>query len=231
MHETEQAGPILAIGAHPDDTEFSAGGSIALFTAAGRRVSYVVCTDGSKGSKDRSIAQTDLIARRKVEQRSAARVLGVTDILFLDQVDGELENNRQVRLRIAKRIRELRPSVILTHDAWKPWMLHPDHRACGLAVTDSFVAARDHLYLPELESQGLEPWEVPELWLWSTETPDHVVDITDTMDTKLSAIKSHISQVDDPVYIDKRMRDAAHDMGSAAGFSFAEGFKRLIPHH
>src|SRR5579864_1364472 len=114
----ELQGPLLIVGAHPDDPEFSAGGTVAAFTAAGQAVHYVICTDGSKGSKDRSVNPHDLVRRRQDEQRGAAEELGVASVTFLEQIDGELENNRAVRIRIARRIRELRPHVLITHDAW-----------------------------------------------------------------------------------------------------------------
>src|ERR671938_1677066 len=141
-------GPVLVVGAHPDDTEFGAGGTVAAFTAAGQAVHYMVCTDGSKGSKDRLVRPADLVRRRQAEQRGAAEELGVSSVTFLEQVDGEMENTRDVRLRIARRIRELRPHVLITHDAWRPWMLHPDNRAAGSAATAAFVAAGVHLYPP-----------------------------------------------------------------------------------
>lgn len=223
-------GAVLAVGAHPDDTEFAAGGTIALFARAGQPVHYIVCTDGSKGTKDRSIDSHHLIQTRREEQQAAADALGVLSLTFLDQVDGEMENNRLVRLHIARRIRELRPAVLLTHDAWRPWMLHPDHRATGLAVTDAFVAARDHLYLPELLQEGLEPWPVPEIWLWGTLDPDHHVDISTSIDQKLRSLRHHRSQIADFEAVEERMRTLAREVGEAVGIDAAEGFKRLTPH-
>ena len=225
----EFKGPLLVVGAHPDDPEFGAGGTIAAFTAAGQEAHYIVCTDGSKGSKDRAIVQRDLIERRQVEQRGAATELGVAGVTFLEQIDGEMENTRAVRLRIARRIRELRPHVLITHDAWRPWQLHPDHRATGLAVTDAFVAARDHLYLPELLAEGLDPWPVPELWLFGALEPDHWVDTTATIERKLAALRHHASQISDFTRLDERLRKAAHEIGEPRGREYAEAFKRLTP--
>ena len=225
----ELQGPVLVVGAHPDDTEFGAGGTVAAFTAAGQDAHYIVCTDGSKGSKDRAIHPTDLVRRRQAEQRGAAEELGVSSVTFLEQVDGEMENTRDVRLRIARRIRELRPHVLITHDAWRPWMLHPDHRAVGFAVTDAFVAARDHLYLPELLEEGLEPWPVPELWLWGTLHPDHWVDTSATLERKLAALRHHESQISDFAALGERLRQGAHETGEPQGMDYAEAFKRLGP--
>jgi LmbE family N-acetylglucosaminyl deacetylase len=222
-------GPVLVVGAHPDDTEFGAGGTVAAFTAAGQAAHYIVCTDGSKGSKDRAVHPTDLVRRRQAEQRGAAEELGVSSVTFLEQVDGEMENTRDVRLRIARRIRELRPHVLITHDAWRPWMLHPDHRAAGFAVTDAFVAARDHLYLPELLEEGLEPWSVPELWLWGTLQPDYWVDTSATIARKLAALRHHESQISDFAALEERLRQGARETGEPHGMAYAEAFKRLLP--
>ena len=225
----ELQGPVLVVGAHPDDTEFGAGGTVAAFTAAGQAAHYIVCTDGSKGSKDRTVHPADLVRRRQAEQRGAAEELGVSSVTFLEQVDGEMENTRDVRLRIARRIRELRPHVLITHDAWRPWMLHPDHRATGFAVTDAFVAARDHLYLPELLDEGLEPWSVPELWLWGTLQPDYWVDTSATIARKLAALRHHESQISDFAALDERLRQGARETGEPHGMAYAEAFKRLLP--
>ena len=222
-------GPVLVVGAHPDDTEFGAGGTVAAFTAAGQAAHYIVCTDGSKGSKDRTVHPADLVRRRQAEQRGAAEELGVSSVTFLEQVDGEMENTRDVRLRIARRIRELRPHVLITHDAWRPWMLHPDHRATGFAVTDAFVAARDHLYLPELLDEGLEPWPVPELWLWGTLHPDYWVDTSATIERKVAALHHHESQISDFAALEERLRQGARETGEPHGMDYAEAFKRLLP--
>jgi LmbE family N-acetylglucosaminyl deacetylase len=222
-------GPVLVVGAHPDDTEFGAGGTVAAFTAAGQAAHYIVCTDGSKGSKDRTVHPADLVRRRQAEQRGAAEELSVSSVTFLEQVDGEMENTRDVRLRIARRIRELRPHVLITHDAWRPWMLHPDHRAAGFAVTDAFVAARDHLYLPELLEEGLEPWSVPELWLWGTLQPDYWVDTSATIARKLAALRHHESQISDFAALEERLRQGARETGEPHGMAYAEAFKRLLP--
>ncbi len=225
-------GPLLVVGAHPDDTEFAAGGTIALFSEHGQEVHYVVLTDGSKGTKDRSLEPARLIALRRDEQRAAGAALGVAPehIHFMDQVDGELVNTPELRLRLARLIRQIRPHVLAGHDAWRPYMLHPDHRAAGFATTDAMVAARDHLYAPPLWSEeGLEPFDVPEIWLFAAEIPDHWVDITATFERKIAAIRCHVTQVRDPEGLAIRMRENAARTGEPKGLAFAEAFKRLTP--
>ena len=125
-------------------------------------VHYVVCTDGSKGTKDRSLAPRDLVATREREQRAAADLLGVKSVTFLRQIDGELQATIACRTDLAREIRRVRPRVMITHDPWRLYQLHPDHRAAGFLSTDAFVAARDHLYSPELFlEEALEPYDVP----------------------------------------------------------------------
>jgi LmbE family N-acetylglucosaminyl deacetylase len=222
-------GPLLVVGAHPDDTEFAAGGTIAAFTAAGQHVEYAVCTDGSKGTKDRAISLTALVATREAEQREAARFLGVRAVTFLHQVDGELENTFHCRLALARLIRTLRPRVVITHDPWRHYMLHPDHRAAGFISTDAFVAARDHLYVPELYNlEQLEPHDVPEVWFYAPAEVDFFVDITATIDSKVAAIGRHVSQLRDPHGTAERIRLRASETGARHGVAFAEEFKRLV---
>jgi LmbE family N-acetylglucosaminyl deacetylase len=222
-------GPVLVVGAHPDDTEFAAGGTVATFTALGQQVEYIVCTDGSKGTKERSLAQEALVAAREEEQRAAATVLGVQQVTFLHQVDGELENTYECRKAVARVIRRLRPRVLIAHDPWRQYMLHPDHRAAGFISTDAFVAARDHLYVPELfRDEHLEPYDVPEIWLFAPAEVDFFVDITNTVEKKIEAIRCHTSQIRDPEGMATRLRTRTADAGARHGVGAAEEFKRLV---
>ena len=141
----------LAIGAHPDDIEFGAGGTLTSWARDGCRVIMVVMTDGSKGSWRPDVDQAELVAQRAAEQRAAAAVLGAAGVEMLGHIDGELENSMAVRARVASLIRSYRPDVVLTHDPWARYEIHPDHRATGWAVVDGAVAARDHLFYPDDE--------------------------------------------------------------------------------
>ncbi|GAC1435111.1 MAG: PIG-L family deacetylase [Chloroflexota bacterium] len=225
-------GPLLVVGAHPDDTEFAAGGTIAVFTEAGQAVHYAVLTNGSKGTKDRALAGSRLVELRRDEQRAAGTALGVVadNIHFLEQTDGELVNSPELRVSLARLIRRIRPHVLAGHDPWRPYQLHPDHRAAGFATTDAMVAARDHLYVPELwAAEHLEPYDVPEIWLFGAEVADHWVDISTTFERKLAAIRCHVTQVRDPEGLATRMREGAARVGEARGLAFAEAYKRLLP--
>ena len=221
-------GPLLVVGAHPDDTEFATGGTIATFRAHDQEVYYFVCTDGSKGTKDRSLNPVDLVATRRREQQAAADLLGVRTVTFLGAVDGELEASLANRAALARAIRQVRPRVLITHDPWRPYQLHPDHRAAGFLSTDAFVAARDHLYAHELLShEGLKPYDVPELWFYAPAETDFFVDISEVIEKKIEAIACHASQIRDPQTLGERLRGRAAEAGARHGVQYAEEFKRL----
>jgi LmbE family N-acetylglucosaminyl deacetylase len=221
-------GPVLVVGAHPDDPEFGAGGTIAMFTRNGQNVHYVVCTDGSRGTKDRQVSPMDLARTRAREQRAAADALGVSNIFFFNQSDGSLAVTLDLRRSLARIIRQIRPRVLITHDPWRQYQLHPDHRAAGFLSTDAFVAARDHLYHPELLSdEGLEPYDVPEIWFFAPAEIDYFVDISSTLEQKIEAVLQHASQLRDPAATAERLRARAAETGKRHAVAAAEEFKRL----
>ncbi len=221
-------GPVLVVGAHPDDPEFGAGGTVATFTRNGQSVHYVVCTDGSRGTKDRTIDPIDLARTRAREQRAAADVLGVASVFFFNQNDGNLAVTSELRRDMARIIRQVRPRIVITHDPWRLYQLHPDHRAAGFLTTDAFVAARDHLYHPELfYDEALEPFDVSEIWFYGPAETDHFVDISPTLEQKIEAISRHESQLRDPAATAERLRARAAEAGKRHGIPAAEEFKRL----
>lgn len=194
MATTNLATPAvaLAIGAHPDDIEFGCGGTLAKWAASGCEIHHLVCTDGSKGSWDPSEDPAQLVATRREEQRAASRALGGKgEVVFLGWPDGELESGLRQRFEVAAWIRRIRPNVVLGHDPWKRYRLHPDHRNAGWLVTDGIVAARDPLFFPEL---GTEPHRPDVLLLWEADEADHVEDVAGFEDAKLSALFAHRSQ-------------------------------------
>ena len=154
-------GQILVVVAHADDAELSAGGSVAKWVSEGNCVDYVVATNGNKGTKDLELSPHRLAEIREAEQRAAAEVLGVRDVNFLLYNDGELHSGGTLGVQLAILIRHYRPSLIVTHDPWRPCMVHPDHRALGYAVIEGIVAARDHLFLPALSVIDLKPHHTP----------------------------------------------------------------------
>ena len=225
----------LVVVAHPDDAELSCGGSVARWTSAGVEVIYVICTDGSRGTKDRGMTPARLAAIREREQREAAALLGVHTISFLRHEDGELEATKGFRAEIALLIRKFKPRVIVTHDPWRPYMIHPDHRAVGFTTVDAVVAARDHLFLADHTEAGIEPHEPREILFAFPGQPDHIVDISDTLERKLQAIRCHRSQVGEKDFPSwrRKMADWARDVAMDRDFTYGEGFKRLIlgAHH
>lgn len=184
----------LAIGAHPDDVEFGAGGLLAKWAADGCTIHHLVCTDGSKGTWDPHADLVALAATREAEQREASRRLGganAGEVRFLRYVDGELASDLVARERVAAVIRELRPAVVLGHDPWKRYRLHPDHRHAGLLTCDGVVAARDPHFFPR---QGLNPHRPDLLLLFEADEADHVEDVSAFVDRKLAALEAHSSQ-------------------------------------
>ena len=224
----------LAIGAHPDDVDFGCGATLAKWAADGCEVSVVVCTDGSKGTWDPSADEVALVATRQDEQRKAAAALGATgEIGFLGWVDGELASGLDARAQIAYWIRRTRPEVVLGHDPWKRYRLHPDHRHAGLLTTDGIVAARDPKFFPH---QGFPHHRPDRLLLFEADQPDHVEEVTGWLEAKLAALMAHESQFestmrsgDDPQLARFRQRvEAKLTMaGEAAGVPQAELFKLI----
>ena len=219
----------LAIGAHPDDAEFGAGGTLARLAREGWEVTYIIVTNGNKGTHDRALSPFDLSAAREIEQRKALDVLGgKTQAIHLRYNDGELEASAALRLEMALYIRILKPNLVFSHDPWKQYMWHPDHRAVGFAVIDGLVSARDHLFVPGMMQVGIDLWRPETLYLWAAEQPDHFEDITSTLDTKIAALREHHTQLDNANGWEDRVRNRAAEIGAPHGFAAAEGFKKMI---
>ena len=219
-HDLATPSSALAIGAHPDDVEFGCGGLLAKWAADGCMIHHLVCTDGSKGTWDVDADVTALAARRQLEQREAARRLagGIADrageVRFLGHVDGELDSSLTERGEVARVIREIRPQVVLGHDPWKRYRLHPDHRHAGLLACEGIVAARDPHFFPE---HGLAHHRPDALLLWEADEPDHVEDVTDHVDTKLHALLAHESQFESTMKaVDRDALDAFADSDQGA---------------
>ncbi len=229
---------VLTIGAHPDDAEFGAGATLARWADDGASITILVITDGSKGSWNPHEDQHGLAARRIGEQRAAADVLGVDSCEHLGFVDGELEYSMDLRLTIARAIRTHRPDIVLSHDPWQRYQLHPDHRAAGLATVDGVVSAREPL---ALKDSGLPAHRPEALLLWSADEPDHAEPVESKWsDRKIEALLCHASQgattMGNPQEATDRRDefvariDAWHARnGQRLGTGPAEVFKRLTP--
>ena len=224
----------LAIGAHPDDVEFGCGATLAKWAAAGCVVHHLVLTDGSKGTWDPKADTAALVLTRQAEQRAAARALGARgEVVFLGWPDGELDSGLRQRWQVAYWIRALRPQVVLGHDPWKRYRLHPDHRHAGLLACDGIVAARDPHFFPE---QGVAPHWPSTLLLWEADSVHHAEDVSDFVDAKLSAIEAHASQFESTMRaVDEagleafrvRIRSRLAELGALAGCAAAEVFARI----
>jgi LmbE family N-acetylglucosaminyl deacetylase len=228
MTQADETRRALVIGAHPDDNEFGAGGTVAKLNAQGWETTFIIVTNGNKGTHDQKMSPYDLSETREQEQRAAAEVLGVNNVLFLRNNDGELEPTSALRTEIAIYIRHFKPHYVFTHDPWKHYMLHPDHRAVGFAVIDGIVSARDHLFLPGLGQIGFGLWRPEALFLWGAEQPDHVEDISDFIEQKIRALREHHTQLDHLTDLDQRMRERAANIGKEHGYAAAEMFKKIV---
>jgi LmbE family N-acetylglucosaminyl deacetylase len=219
---------VLVLFAHPDDADFMCGGTVAKWAREGVDVHYVSITDGSAGSNEPGVTREQMRPIREREQRAAAEVLGVTSVTFLGELDGHLEVSLDTRRKVCREVRRLRPDVIVAPDPQRLWsgtgyINHSDHKAAGaLALSAVMPDSPTRLMFPELLEEGFEPFEVPGLWL-STMEPDTFVDISETIDVKMEALKRHESQGTDESEPWVRLR--AQETGAAGGVAFAEGFK------
>jgi LmbE family N-acetylglucosaminyl deacetylase len=236
----------LVVVAHPDDAEFQAGATLAKWARAGCAVHHLVLTDGSKGTWDPDVVQEELVARRRDEQRAAAAALtGAASadersdggsVVFLDEVDGDLVPSIALRGEVAAVIRRVRPDVVLGHDPWKRYRLHPDHHAAGRLCVDGVVAARDPFFHREQLVDGIEPHRPSALLLFEPDEANHAEVVgPEDLAAKLRALESHGSQlatthfykvgVGDPLdEFRARERRRLEETGAWAGVPLAEAF-------
>lgn len=222
---------VLAIYAHPDDPDVSAGGTLASWASFGADVHVCICADGDKGSTDPDVDADALVARRRAEVAAAGAVLGVAAHHWLGLRDGEIEDTADLRGRLVGLVRALRPEAVVSPDPTavffgQSYVNHRDHRMLGWSILDAVApAAANPHYFP-----GPEPAHtVAELYLSGTLEPDAWVDITATIDAKAAAIACHTSQVGEPgEWLRGVVRQRAEDAGRAAGVPYAEGFRRIV---
>jgi LmbE family N-acetylglucosaminyl deacetylase len=224
---------VLVIVAHPDDPEFPAAGTIAMWTAQGADVTYAIVTDGSKGSSEPGMNSAQLIAMREVEQRNAAAVVGVPAVVFLGYEDGRVVSDTPLKRDCTRLIRQYRPDVLITHDPTariigNTRINHPDHLAVGEAVLNAvYPLARDRLNFPEHEAEGLEPFKALDIFLTGSNEPNLTVDITATIDLKIAALCEHKSQIGEPDKLAERMREFGAKNAEGTSFHYAERFRRV----
>jgi LmbE family N-acetylglucosaminyl deacetylase len=222
---------VLVVTAHPDDSEFGAGGTVAKFVKEGREVAYCIVTNGNKGSSDRTMTPERLAGIRAEEQRNAARVLGVERVAFLGYPDGEVEDTRDLRRDVSREIRRFRPDLVVCQNPNRTYNLgasHRDHRTVGGAVLDCvYPLARDHLAFPELMPE-FEPHKVREVYVMQWNEPHIVNDISEVIDLKLKALACHASQFKDFAAVEARVRERNKELGAARGYGYAEMFDRIV---
>lgn len=234
-HSDEGVERILVVVAHPDDMDFGAAGSIATWTDAGIDVTYCIVTDGAAGGHDQTVSREEMKETRRAEQTSAAKHVGVTELVFLEYPDGRLEPTLDLRRDLSRVIREVKPQRVLSPSPERNYQRifasHPDHLAAGEATLCAvYPDARNPFAHPELLDAGFEPWTVPEVWIMASSAPDVFVDITDGIDRKLDALRSHVSQHPDPSFLDELIRGWGEVVAQSAGFEngrLAEGFQRV----
>jgi LmbE family N-acetylglucosaminyl deacetylase len=226
---------ILVVIAHPDDVDFGAAGTVARWTDAGIEVAYCIATDGEAGGRHSGIGPEELADLRRVEQANAAKVVGVTDLTFLGYPDGRLVPSLELRRDITREIRRVRPDRVLCQSPERNYQRiyasHPDHLACGDASLSAvYPDARNPFAHPELRDEGYEPWSPREVYLMSAGDANTFVDITETVDRKIEALRCHVSQMPDPEGIEARIRAWATANAQQAGLArgaLAEGFLRI----
>ena len=223
----------MVVVAHADDAEFSCSGTVAKWCKEGVAVTYVLVTDGSKGTSDRGLSSPQLAQIRRQEQINAGNILGLKEVVFLDYPDAYLQPTLEVRRDIAREIRRHRPDILITTNPNRSltgtgYIGHPDHFAAGeAALSAAFPAARDFLTFPELFlDEGLEPHNVREILIIGHDNPDKWFDISETIDTAIQSLLAHESQLGQEAA--DRTRQWRAEAGKKHGVTYAEEFKHFI---
>jgi LmbE family N-acetylglucosaminyl deacetylase len=245
---TEPDFEAMVVGAHPDDADFAAAATSALWAKQGKKIVWVIMTDGAEGSEVPGLVDTDLMLQREQEQRAAAEVLGVQAVEFLRFHDGHLTNNEEARKAVVRLIRKYRPRVVFTHDPERhifapdpdeqpeetAYINHPDHRATGNIVLDAiFPAAGNPRSYRELLVEGFLPYRPHELYLWGSTKVNTYIDVSETIDLKAKGLKCHISQFGPDADMTERLRKWSEGTAKEArekkglNIQHAEGFRRI----
>ena len=223
MLDEAQIERVLVITAHPDDVDFGAAGTVAGLTDRGVHVTYCIVTDGDAGGFEIAVSRAEMAALRREEQTRAAKEVGVDDLVFLAQPDGRLQADLGLRELLARVIRQVRPQLVITQHPVRNLnrirASHPDHLAVGeAALCAVFPDSRNPFAFPHLlQAEGLEPWTVPEVWLFGGGDGARVVDITAQLDRKLRALRAHESQHEDQDQIASFVAEWGRTIGAQYG--------------
>jgi LmbE family N-acetylglucosaminyl deacetylase len=226
---TTKPAQIMVVTPHPDDAEYGIAGTVARWAREGKETIYVVCTNGDKGTSDANMKPEEVAEVRQQEQLAAAKLLGVREVIFLGHPDQGLEDTPEFRKEIVRLIRMYRPEIVVTADPYRRYIWHRDHRITGRVTLDAvFPYARDHLSYPDLLEEGLQPHKVREVLLWASEDPNYRLDITDTFDIKVAALRCHKSQIGriPSPELEKWLRQRHEEMADGEDFELAEAFHR-----
>lgn len=224
---------VLVIAAHPDDVDFGCAGTLARWAREGAEIFYTICSSGEKGTDDPTIPNHALALTREKEQRSAARVVGVKEVIFLRKPDGEMQYSLEFRGELVRVIRQFRPEILFTHDPANQafdnqYIFHADHRVVAqLAFDAAYPAALNRNYYPGHLAEGLAPHGISEIYFFATGKPDTWIDISSTLNQKIRALRCHRSQLPDPKGMETFVRTMFAAWGKEKGFKYAERFRRL----
>jgi len=223
---------ILVILAHPDDPEFFCGATLARWARAGHEIHYLLLTCGDKGFDDPTATSDHICAVRQAEQNAAAAIIGVKTVRFLDHEDGYLVPSIELRREVVRTIRQIKPDILVTCDpthlfAGDYYINHPDHRYAGQVVLDAvFPAVNNPFFFPELiKNEGLQPHKVREVWVSLTGNPTVTLDVTNTWEIKVLALKEHKSQIGDPKEFEQRMRARKSEKSTEENEYYEENFR------
>jgi len=230
---TSRPNKVLVIAAHPDDLEYCVAGTISKWALEGTESYFLICTSGEAGSHNKNIQPEQLASIRQDEQRKAGNILGVKEIKFLNYPDGTMQPSLELRRELTGMIRHYQPTAIMT---WDPTQIifndsglnHPDHLAVGNAALSAIMPSCDSPFIfPELLAEGLEPFKVHEIYLFGSEENNIWIDIGQTIELKIAALKCHNSQYENWEDLSEDIRESARNQGSNQNLPFAEAFRYL----
>jgi len=226
MKQHRMPASAMVIVAHPDDAEFTVAGTVAAWAKAGCQVTYVVCTDGNAGSHEPGMTRGKLAEIRRAEQRAACAILGVSEVVFLGYDDGQLQPTLELRRDLVRLIRRYKPEVVITGDpttvfAGDRYINHPDHRAAAQAAVDAVAPASE---MPLLWPEVGAPHRVRQVYIHGNDQPNTWVDVTETIEQKIAALKQHTSQMGDwdPTEMIKAW---SAETGKEQGLAYAESYR------
>jgi len=212
---------------HPDDAESRMAGTVARWAREGKDIIYVVCTNGDKGTSDPNMKSDELARIREQEQLAAAKLLGVREVIFLHHPDQSLEDTPEFRKEIVRLIMMYKPDTVVTVDPYRRYLSHRDHRITAQVTLEAVYPYAGNAYsYPDLIEQGLQPHRVKEVLFCGTEDPNYYIDITDTIDIKIAALRCHRSQVGDRPELDEWMKQWAKMSAEGQDYELAEAFHR-----